>query len=176
MTRTDTTTDLTATADALAAAAKSSWRLRLAIVTVPALLSVLLAGCSKPVDKAEDIRPVRVQTLATAQINVLAEFPGDVRARVESKLGFRVGGKVVTRKINLGDVVKSGQILLQLDPQDLRLAQAQANLANAEATARSLNITVPITSVNTVSQLQFTASGIEDARAAVTALSASAQS
>jgi membrane fusion protein (multidrug efflux system) len=42
-------------------------------------------------------------------------------------------------------------------------------LANAEATAKSLNITVPITSVSTESQLQFTASGIEDARAAVSA-------
>jgi membrane fusion protein (multidrug efflux system) len=62
-------------------------------------------------------------------------------------------------------------VLVEIDPTDYQvaLAQAEANLANAEATARSLNITVPITSVNTVSQLQVTASGIEDARAAVSA-------
>ena len=105
------------------------------MVTASALLSTLLAGCSKPVEKVEDIRPVRVQILVASQVDVLAEFPGDVRARVESRLGFRVGGKIVTRKVNLGDVVKRGQILMQLDPQDLRLAQAQA--AAGLAAARS---------------------------------------
>ena len=91
------------------------------------LLALLVAGCTKPVEKVEDIRPVRVLKLAADQMEVLAQFPGDVRARVESKLGFRVGGKIVSRKVNLGDVVKRGQILMQLDPQDLRLAQIQAN-------------------------------------------------
>ena len=52
---------------------------------------------------------------------------------------------------------------------EVAVAQAQANLANAEATAQSLNITVPITSVNTSSQLKFAASGIEDANAGVIA-------
>ena len=91
------------------------------------LLALLVAGCTKPVEKIEDIRPVRVLKLAANEMDVLAQFPGDVRARVESKLGFRVGGKIVSRKVNLGDVVKRGQILMQLDPQDLRLAQIQAN-------------------------------------------------
>lgn len=91
------------------------------------LLLLMLTGCSKPVQKTADVRPVRVQKIAADQADVLAEFPGDVRARVESKLGFRVGGKIVARKVNLGDIVKKGQILLQLDPQDLRLAQTQAN-------------------------------------------------
>ncbi|MBC7414671.1 MAG: efflux RND transporter periplasmic adaptor subunit [Herminiimonas sp.] len=95
--------------------------------------TVLVTGCSKPVEKVEEIRPVRAQTLAAAQVDLLAEFPGDVRARVESKLGFRVGGKIVARKINLGDVVKRGQVLMQLDPQDLKLAQAQASAGLAAA-------------------------------------------
>ncbi len=66
-------------------------------------------------------------------------------------------------------VCNKGDVLVEIDPTDYQvaLAQAQANLANAEATAQSLNITVPITSVNTSSQLQFTASGIEDARAGI---------
>ena len=97
------------------------------------LFLFLAAGCSKPVEKAEEIRPVRVQVLSAAPVDVLAEFPGDVRARVESKLGFRVSGKIVSRKVNLGDVVKRGQVLMQLDPQDLRLAQAQANAGLAAA-------------------------------------------
>ena len=83
----------------------------------------------------------------------------------------RISGYVVRVNVNDNQWVNKGDILVEIDPADyqIALAQAKANLANAEATARSLNITVPITSVNTVSQLQFTASGIEDARAAVSA-------
>ena len=83
----------------------------------------------------------------------------------------RISGYVIRVNVNDNQWVNKGDILVEIDPTDYQvaLAQAQANLANAEATARSLNITVPITSVNTVSQLQFTASGIEDARAAVSA-------
>ncbi|MGH8808120.1 MAG: efflux RND transporter periplasmic adaptor subunit [Noviherbaspirillum sp.] len=88
---------------------------------------MLLAGCSKPLEKAEEIRPVRVMRLAADNVDVVAEFSGDVRARVESRLGFRVGGKIVARKVDVGAAVKRGQVLMQLDPQDLLLAQAQAN-------------------------------------------------
>src|SRR5215469_288406 len=83
----------------------------------------------------------------------------------------RISGYVIRVNVNDNQWVTKGDVLVEIDPTDYQVAllQAQANLASAEGTARSLNITVPITSVNTVSQLQFTASGIEDARAAVTA-------
>jgi len=83
----------------------------------------------------------------------------------------RISGYVIRVSVNDNQWVKKGDVLVEIDPTDYQvaLAQAQANLANAEATAQSLNITVPITSVNTSSQLQFTASGVEDARAAVNA-------
>nr|WP_202412192.1 efflux RND transporter periplasmic adaptor subunit [Duganella fentianensis] len=86
----------------------------------------MLAGCSKPVEKTEEVRPVRAVVLAASDVAVDAEFSGEVRARVESRLGFRVGGKIVARKVDVGTVVKKGQVLMQLDPQDLQLAQAQA--------------------------------------------------
>jgi membrane fusion protein, multidrug efflux system len=83
----------------------------------------------------------------------------------------RISGYVIA--VNVGDnqYVEKGTVLVEIDPTDYEVAlrQAQANLSNAEATAQSLNITVPITSVNTTSQLSFTASGIEDASAGVTA-------
>jgi membrane fusion protein, multidrug efflux system len=83
----------------------------------------------------------------------------------------RISGYVIRVNVDDNQWVNKGDVLVEIDPTDYQVAltQAQANLANAEATARSLNITVPITTVNTTSQLQFTASGIEDARAAVTA-------
>ncbi len=89
--------------------------------------AVLLTACSKPAEKVEDIRPVRVIQLAAEKVDVAAEFSGEVRPRVESRLGFRVGGKIVARKVDVGATVKRGQVLMQLDPQDLQLAQAQSN-------------------------------------------------
>lgn len=101
------------------------FRQRLAILACAGVL--LLGGCSKPVEKTEDIRPVRVMKLESGNVDTVAEFSGDVRARYESRLGFRVGGKIVARKVEVGSAVKRGQVLMQLDPQDLQLAQAQAN-------------------------------------------------
>src|SRR5208282_1872150 len=83
----------------------------------------------------------------------------------------RVSGYVVRVNVNDNQWVEKGTVLVEIDPKDyeVAVAQAQANLANAEATAQSLNITVPITSVNTSSQLKFTASGVDDANAGVVA-------
>jgi len=88
--------------------------------------AILLAACGKTPEKTEEVRPVRVMTLSSSDVALDAEFPGEVRARVESHLGFRVGGKIVARKVDVGNLVKRGQVLMQLDPQDLQLAQAQA--------------------------------------------------
>ncbi|HKT51585.1 MAG TPA: HlyD family secretion protein [Candidatus Angelobacter sp.] len=83
----------------------------------------------------------------------------------------RISGYVVRVNVNDNQWVNQGDVLAEIDPTDyeVALAQAQASLTNAEATARSLNITVPITSVNTESQLQVAASGVEDANAGLAA-------
>jgi membrane fusion protein, multidrug efflux system len=94
--------------------------------------SLALSSCSKQAEKTEDIRPVRAIQLNAAQQQVVAEYSGNVQARVESYLGFRVSGKIQSRKVDVGTLVKPGQVLMQLDPQDLRLAQTQAE-ANFKA-------------------------------------------
>jgi membrane fusion protein (multidrug efflux system) len=83
----------------------------------------------------------------------------------------RVSGYVVKVNVDDNQWVEKGTVLVEIDPKDyeVAVAEAQANLNSAEATAQSLNITVPITSVNSSSQLTFTASGIEDADAGVIA-------
>jgi multidrug efflux system membrane fusion protein len=97
------------------------------VLSVISLLSlVLLVACSKKVEKTEDIRPVRTIKASLAGSEISTEFSGEVRARVESRLGFRVPGKIVARHVELGSLVKRGQVLMQLDPQDLLLGQAQA--------------------------------------------------
>ena len=83
----------------------------------------------------------------------------------------RVSGYVIS--VNVGDNqwVHAGDVLVEIDPRDyeVALAQAQANLTNAQATAESLNITVPITTVNTTSQLKSASSDVQNANAGVIA-------
>jgi multidrug efflux system membrane fusion protein len=86
----------------------------------------LLTACSKPADVPEPERAVRTQVLVADSAGVTHEFAAEIRARVESRLAFRVGGKLLARQVNLGDAIKPGQLLAQLDMQDLLLAQEAA--------------------------------------------------
>ena len=103
------------------------------------LLGVLATGCSKKIEQVEDIRPVRVMVVAPANAQSVLELAGDIQPRYESRLGFRVGGKVVARHVDIGSTVRRGQVLMQLDPKDLQLAQAQAN---ASVTAANSNLSL----------------------------------
>ena len=85
-----------------------------------------LAACSKPEPVADPIRAVRTQTVTAQSAGGVTEYAAEVRARTESRLSFRVGGKMLRRAVDLGDVVKAGQVLAQLDPQDLKLGQDAA--------------------------------------------------
>ena len=83
----------------------------------------------------------------------------------------RVSGYVVKVNVTDNQYVQQGAVLVEVDPRDYQVAvdKARADLANAEATARSLNIAVPITSVSTSSQLTFSASDVENANAGIIA-------
>jgi multidrug efflux system membrane fusion protein len=100
------------------------------------LLAALLAACGHDDGRAvEAPRPVLVVHPGGGVDAALNAFAGEVRAREESPLSFRVGGNLVRREVDVGAVVKRGDLLAVLDPGDLRLqAQAaQAQLAAAEA-------------------------------------------
>jgi RND family efflux transporter MFP subunit len=103
-----------------------------------ALLS-LLAACTdqatSAIPKAE--RPVQVERVAFAPQEASHEFVGVVRARHETDLGFRVAGKMMTRSINVGDTVHAGDVVAQLDTQDLNL---QVESAQAELAAATSNL------------------------------------
>ncbi len=97
--------------------------------------AVLLTACGAAPAPEEPVRAVRTVTLAASSVGGEHEYAADVRARTESRLGFRVGGKLLTRTADLGDAVRAGQVLAQLDPGDLKLGQeaAQAALGAAKA-------------------------------------------
>ena len=104
-----------------------------------ASLSWLLVACSRPAPPEEPLRAVRVLTVGVANFSSGYEFSGEVRAQTESRLGFRVGGKIIRRQAELGQRVRAGQVLAQLDPWDYQLAAdgAMAQL-RAAATNRDL--------------------------------------
>ncbi|KQU77092.1 MULTISPECIES: efflux RND transporter periplasmic adaptor subunit [unclassified Rhizobacter] len=95
--------------------------------------SAVLAACSKTEPAAEPVRAVRTLTITNGAAGGTREYAAEIKARTESKLGFRVGGKITRRSANVGDTVKAGQVLAQLDPQDLKLAQESARAALAAA-------------------------------------------
>ncbi|HEY9064449.1 MAG TPA: efflux RND transporter periplasmic adaptor subunit [Burkholderiaceae bacterium] len=92
-----------------------------------------LGACSKTEPAPDPVRAVRTTVVAAQSAGGTSEYAGEVRARTESRLSFRVGGKMVKRLVDLGDTVKSGQVLAQLDPQDLRLSQEAARAAVSAA-------------------------------------------
>ena len=104
-------------------------------LTIALLGGLALAACSKTEPAPEPVRAVRTMTVASGSAGGTYEFAAEVKARTESRLGFRVGGKIVRRDADLGDSVKRGQVLAQIDAQDLRLGQdaARAGLAAAQA-------------------------------------------
>ena len=117
--------------------------MRLALL--PLLLVSLVAACSKPAPVPEPVRAVRTLVLQAGSARLQHDYPAEVRARAESRPAFRVAGKLVKRLVNVGDTVKAGQALAEIDPGDLRLGQeaaraalgaAQAQLAFSEAEFR----------------------------------------
>jgi multidrug efflux system membrane fusion protein len=96
----------------------------------------LLAACTPAPPAAEPIRAVKVLTVGASEFQASLEYAGEVKPRVESRLGFRVGGKITRRQAELGQHVKAGQVLAQLDPQDFRLA---AEAARAQVAAAQTN-------------------------------------
>lgn len=104
------------------------------------LSSVLALGaCSRSEPPPEPIRAVKLLTVGVSPLTAQVEYAGEVRARTESRLGFRVPGKILQRQAELGQRVRAGQLLAQLDPRDFELAATAARaLVSAAQTQRDL--------------------------------------
>lgn len=99
---------------------------------VAVALSLSLTACQKR-DADPRTKPPLVRVMMpVAETEANREFTGVVAARVQSDLGFRVGGKVIERLVNAGDVVRRGQPLMRIDRTDLALA-TRATLGTVEA-------------------------------------------
>ncbi len=97
-----------------------------------AAAALALTACSKPAPAPEPVRSVKVITVGATPGGTALEFSAEVRAQIETRLGFRVAGKIQQRHAELGQRVQAGQVLAQLDPQDYQLA---ADAARAQVAA-----------------------------------------
>jgi len=108
-----------------------SRRLSIAVFT-----ALALTACGKGQAPQEPVRAVKVLTVGESSSMTDPEFSGEVRARIESSLGFRVAGKLLSRPAEIGQRVKAGELLAQIDPQDYRVT---ADAAAAQLVAAQSN-------------------------------------
>ncbi len=97
--------------------------------------ALLVAACGKAPVTEEPARPVLTQRVTPGGVASRDIYSGEIRARYETDVGFRVAGKIVARPVDAGARVMKGQVLARLDPEDARLAAqgAQAQLASAQS-------------------------------------------
>ena len=102
--------------------------------------AVLLVACGGDEPTTEVLRPVRyVQVFATGGV-LERTFSGAAHARVESRLSFRVAGAIQQIPVDVGDAVRIGQLIGELDPQDYRLQLQEAEAAVTRARAEAQGI------------------------------------
>lgn len=111
-------------------------RLRLPSALALSLVVALLAGCgeSKPPERAG--RPVEIVEIVPTKLDDTVQITGDVQAQTEVALGFRIGGRMTERLVNVGDHVKAGQLVARLDPQTEQNALDAAEAAVAAASGQ----------------------------------------
>lgn len=98
------------------------------------LALALLVACTAEDPVVNSVRPVMVTQPVPSQA-MSVSFPGEVRARLEPELAFRLSGKVIERLVDVGEQVSKNQVLAKLDPEDVRLhlEAMQAQVASAQA-------------------------------------------
>ncbi len=110
---------------------------RLPFISAALAAALALAACDKPPAAPAPVRAVKLMTVAaSAAVVEPPEYAGEVRAEVESRLGFRVAGKITGREVEPGQHVKKGQLLARLDARDYQLAADAAHAQVASALAQ----------------------------------------
>jgi membrane fusion protein, multidrug efflux system len=121
-------------------------KLRLSSAATVALFATvaIVSGCSeKQAENKPVIRPVKVVEIARADTTRALDYSGSVRARTDMNLGFRISGKIVDRRVDIGERVKPGDVLARVDATDYALSvkRAEADLLSAQKQVQTAELT-----------------------------------
>lgn len=120
---------------------KVSVRMQLIFVLV---ICLLLAGCGKSVE-VQKTALVRSQVVRVEHTGQSASYSGEVRGRYETQLAFQVDGKIIRRNVELGSVVRPGDVLMEIDPKDIiqtvNSSSAQVYSAQSQLRLAESNLT-----------------------------------
>jgi len=107
------------------------------------VLASAMAGCSRDVSRAPEPRPVRTMAVESGANGQIDSFTGQIRAKDQVNLAFRLDGRVIERHANVGDVVAAGQVVARLaaENQQNALRSAEADLAAAHAELTQARLT-----------------------------------
>jgi RND family efflux transporter MFP subunit len=110
---------------------------RIRALVAASALALFMASCNQEAKtEPPQPRPVRTVTVEKGTVGESVSLTGDIRAENEVNLAFRIGGRIIERKGEVGDMVEPDQVLAKLDPQDelntLRSAQAALTAAQAQ--------------------------------------------
>ena len=102
-----------------------------------------MRAATKTTPPVQAARPVRTVTVEQGAEGEIVSLTGQVRAKDEVSLAFRVDGRMIERPVHVGDVLTADQLVARLDPQiqDNALRSAQANLASMEAVLTQARLT-----------------------------------
>ncbi len=112
-------------------------------IAAAALIAAVVTGCNQTAPPTEAARPVRAVTVHDGAEGEIVSLTGQIRAKDEVSLAFRLDGRMIERPVQVGDRVAAGQIVARLDPQiqDNALQSAQANLAALQAVLTQARLT-----------------------------------
>lgn len=98
--------------------------------------ALLTAGCARHEAAPPLIRPVQTTTIGYGTKGEPVSLSGQVQAQSQTNLAFRIGGRLIDRRVSVGDTVKPGQLVARIESQDAKntLSSAEADLAAAQAT------------------------------------------
>jgi membrane fusion protein, multidrug efflux system len=109
---------------------------RVTVAVAAAVVIGVLAGCTRRPPESEPVRPVQLAQVGTGGAPGASVLAGEVKPRYETDLGFRIAGKIIERRVDVGARVRRGQALAQLDSIDVGLqvqaAQAAFNAADTD--------------------------------------------
>src|SRR4029077_2327960 len=117
--------------------------MRKSLMLAALIAATAVAACDKNAPSSAQARPVRTMIVERSEQGETVSLTGHVRSKDQASLAFRLDGRMIERPVNVGDVLKGGQVVARLDPtiQQNALRKAEGNLSSLEAQLREASVT-----------------------------------